>query len=254
VAAQCCEFFPGFAAIGGFEHRGVFNAGVCGVGVIERRLDVPHALELPRVLRAVVPHVGGKRRAMWGGCVVGEFVGFALGHAVFALEFFGFAAGRVPGLPAVIGALHDLAEPSAGLGCVDSIGISGGGLHVIDLPTSEMGAVDGPFLALAIGGDDERAFLCADENSNCGHGFLAPCVSEGWLRIQCSRDEIRFGRLTRSHRAPLAPRLPGPLAQPLPRLFIAYALATTNLRFAALKLCLDVQCMNDIIKGGIFWK
>ena len=54
---------PGLAAVGGAEERGVFDAGVDGVGIGERGLEVPDALELPRVRRAVVPLVGaGDRR------------------------------------------------------------------------------------------------------------------------------------------------------------------------------------------------
>ncbi len=68
VEAEAGEFVPGGAAVGGFEEAGVFGSGVDGVGVGERGLEVPDALELPGVGRAVVPLVGA------GGAVVGELV------------------------------------------------------------------------------------------------------------------------------------------------------------------------------------
>ena len=57
---------PGFAAVGRAEDGGVFDAGVDGVGIGERRLEVPDALEFPRMLRAVVPLVRGERLAGFG--------------------------------------------------------------------------------------------------------------------------------------------------------------------------------------------
>ena len=57
VAAQAGQLVPVLAAVGGLEDGGVFDAGVDGVGIGQRRLEVPDALELPRVLRAVVPLV-----------------------------------------------------------------------------------------------------------------------------------------------------------------------------------------------------
>ena len=62
VAAEPGELVPDSAAVGGAEEGGVFDAGVDGVGIVERRLEVPDALELPRVLRAVVPLVGARCR------------------------------------------------------------------------------------------------------------------------------------------------------------------------------------------------
>ena len=63
VSAQAGEFVPVLAAVGGAEEGGVFHAGVDRVGIGERRLEMPDALELPRMLRAVVPLVRGERLA-----------------------------------------------------------------------------------------------------------------------------------------------------------------------------------------------
>ena len=127
------------------EDGRVFDAGVDGVGIGERRLEVPDALELPRMRRAVVPLV----RA--GNAVVGELV-----------------AHRCPRLAAVVGALNDLAEPAAGLRGVDAVGINRRALEVVDLPAGEVRTADVPLFALAVGGEDECAFARADQ-------ILLPC-------------------------------------------------------------------------------
>src|SRR4029077_3907016 len=55
VAAQSGKLLPVFAAVGRFENRRVFHASVYGIRIRERRLYMPDALELPGVLRAVIP-------------------------------------------------------------------------------------------------------------------------------------------------------------------------------------------------------
>ena len=90
VLAQAGQFVPVLPAVGRLEQRGVFDAGVDRVGIGQRGLEVPDALELPRMRRAVVPLVGA------GHAVVGELV-----------------ADRLPGLAAVVRALDHLAEPAA---------------------------------------------------------------------------------------------------------------------------------------------
>ena len=121
VAAQAGELLPGLPAVGRAEQRGVFDAGVDGVGIGQRRFEMPDALELPRVRRAVVPLV----RA--GHAVVGEFV-----------------AHRLPGLAAVVGALDLLPEPAAGLRGVEPVRVGRRAFDVIDLPAGEMRAADFP--------------------------------------------------------------------------------------------------------------
>ena len=143
------KFLPVLPAVGRAEQGGVFHAGVDGIGIGERRFEMPDALELPGMRRAVVPLV----RA--GDAVVDELV-----------------AHRLPGLAAVVAALDHLPEPAAGLRGVDPIRIDGRAFEMIDLPAAEERAVDVPLLALAVGGQDERAFAGADENANGGHGYF----------------------------------------------------------------------------------
>src|SRR6185503_5959427 len=51
-AAQAGQFLPGLAAVHRFEDRRVLRSGVNGVWLGERRLQMPDALEFPRMLRA----------------------------------------------------------------------------------------------------------------------------------------------------------------------------------------------------------
>ncbi len=116
VAAEPCELMPGLSAIRGAEECGILDAGVHRVGVGQGWLKVPDTLELPGVLRAVVPLVRRQRLAGLGGCVVDELVALPHGHPLGSLG--GSARGRsglLPSLAAIAGPLDDLSEPAAGL-------------------------------------------------------------------------------------------------------------------------------------------
>ncbi len=63
LIAQAGQLVPGLAAVGRAEQRGVLDAGVDDVRIGQRRLQMPDALELPRMLRAVVPLVRRERLA-----------------------------------------------------------------------------------------------------------------------------------------------------------------------------------------------
>ena len=90
VSPQAGKLLPRLPAVGRPEQRGVFDPGVDGVGIGQRGLEVPDALEFPGMRRAVVPLV----RA--GDALVDELV-----------------ADRFPGLAAVVRALNQLSEPAA---------------------------------------------------------------------------------------------------------------------------------------------
>ena len=117
--AQAGKFVPRLATIRGFENRRVFGTGVYRIRIGQRRFNVPDAFEFPRMLRAVIPHVGAD------GSFVNEFITFAFGKTFRAFQIFRIAAGRGPGFAAVIGALDDLPEPTAALRSVNAIGIHG---------------------------------------------------------------------------------------------------------------------------------
>src|SRR5437762_10040098 len=91
---------------------------------MERWFQVPHALEFPWMLRAVVPLVRRERLPGFRRRVVNELVAFRFERAVRTFQFFGAAAGCVPGFAGVIRALNDLPKPTTGLRRIDSVGIN----------------------------------------------------------------------------------------------------------------------------------
>src|SRR5262249_45459520 len=102
AAAQASQFMPRFAAVFRLEDRGIFDASVNVIRIVERRFQVPHAFELPRVLGAVVPLMRGDRLTRPRRRVVNEFVSLAFWHAVRTLQFLGTAAGGLPSFAAVV--------------------------------------------------------------------------------------------------------------------------------------------------------
>src|SRR5438309_125132 len=132
---------------------------------------MPDPLELPRMLRAVVPHVRRERlSSFFGRSVVDEFVAFAFQWALLRGRLFaGRRAGLYPGLAAVIGALDDLPEPSAGLRRVNSVRIRRRSLQVINLPASEVRTADLPAFAFSIGRQHKRSLARAHQNSHLAH-------------------------------------------------------------------------------------
>src|SRR5271165_1051134 len=114
MTTQAREFLPRLSAVGRAEQGRVFHPGVDGIRIGQRRFEMPDALELPGMGRAVVPLV----RA--GDAVVHELV-----------------AHRLPRLAAVAGALDLLPEPAAALRCIQPVRIDGRALEMVDLPASE---------------------------------------------------------------------------------------------------------------------
>src|SRR5256886_638652 len=175
VAAQPRELLPRLAAVARAEQAGVFYARICGVRIGEGRLEVPDPLELPGVLRAVVPLMRGQRLAGVRRRVVDELVALAGGHAFGRLRH--ATPGRLPRLASVAGALDDLSEPPARLRRVQPVRVDRRALEVVDLPPREVRATDVPPFALAVRRQDERALARADQDSYSAHGSLTP--SEG---------------------------------------------------------------------------
>ena len=144
------QLLPGPATVGRAEQRRVLHAGVDRVRVGQRRLQMPHALELPGMLGAVVPLVGaGRRRRTRTRCPTG-----------------------LPGLAPVVRALDHLAEPPAGLRGIDPVRLCGRTLEVVHLPAREVRAAHVPPVALAVRREDERTFARADQYPYRGHPLL----------------------------------------------------------------------------------
>jgi len=163
VLAETGQFVPRFAAVFRLEQRGVFHARVNIISVIERGLEVPDALELPRMLGAVVPHVRP------GNAIVNEFVALTLRRAVRTFQILRTAAWRLPGFAAVAATLNDLPEPRARLRRVNPVRINRRPFHVINLPAGKMRPVHFPIFALRIRSQDERALLCTNQQSYSAH-------------------------------------------------------------------------------------
>src|SRR5690242_3465196 len=128
---------------------------------------MPDPLELPWMLRAVIPLVSGERLAGVRRCVIDELVALALGPAALVGGY--SAAGCLPGFATIAGALDDLSEPAAGLRGVDAVRIGGRPLHVVNLPPGEVGTADLPLFAFAIRTENECAFASTNQHSYLTH-------------------------------------------------------------------------------------
>ena len=168
VAAQSGEFLPDLAAVGRAENRGVFHAGVDRVRIGERRFEVPDALELPGMLRAVIPLMSGKRLPVSAECR--KRICCSRRRHAPAGDL--FASRRLPRLAAVVRALDHLPEPAAGLRSIEPVRIGRRSLQVVDLPARKVGAADLPLFALAVRGQNERALARADEHPYAAHVSL----------------------------------------------------------------------------------
>ena len=148
VRAQAGEFTPVLSAVIRAKERRVFDARVHRIAIGQRRFEMPHARELPRMRRAVVPLM----RA--GHAVVDELI-----------------ADRFPGAATVVGALHHLTRPTAALRGVEPIGIDRRSLYVVDLPTCKVRAAHAPRIPLAVRIENERAFARADQYTYAAHAL-----------------------------------------------------------------------------------
>src|SRR5215469_10622277 len=128
---------------------------------------MPHALELPGMLRTVVPLMRGERRTRR---VIDELIALPLRHP--ARPGGGLAGRRsrlMPCLAAIIRALNNLSEPAAGLRGINAVGIDRRSLQVINLPARKKRPAYTPLLAFAVRCKDECAFARAYQNSYSSH-------------------------------------------------------------------------------------
>src|SRR3990172_879105 len=133
---------------------------------------MPDALELPGMRRAVVPLVRSRR--------------------AFVFEF---VAHRGPGFAAIVGAVHHLAEPVGGLRGVDAIRVGWRAFQVIDIQPAEVGAVEIPFFARPVGGEDEGAFMRTDQDSNFAHGCSLEAKVEVYFTCRWRGSKMRISFL-----------------------------------------------------------
>src|SRR5579862_1516414 len=127
---------------------------------------MPDALELPRMLRPVIPLMSCERRRSG---VVDEFIALALGHSARSCLLAGRRSRLVPRFAAIVRTLNDLPEPAAGLRGINSIRIYGRSLQVIEFPPGKVRAADLPVLAFAVCRKNECAFASAHQDSDFAH-------------------------------------------------------------------------------------
>src|SRR5205823_10546382 len=167
VRAQAGQLLPGLAGVARLEERRILDARVYLVGIRQRWLDMPDALELPRMRRAVVPLVCARRPGV--------------------LEV---VAGRLPGLASVVRSSEDLAEPAARLRRVEAVGVRRRSLDAVDLPAPKVRSLDLPALAAGVRGQDEGALASAHEYANSAH-LVHPCQN-GWTAARKRRLRQRL--------------------------------------------------------------
>src|ERR1700674_1854654 len=117
----------------------------------QRGLEMPDALELPRMLSAVVPHMSRERLAGFRRDVVSEFVALPFRHSIRSGR--GLARRESwlePVFTAVIRALNDLSEPRARLRRVNPVRINRRSFQVIHFPTRKVRTVHFPVFALCV--------------------------------------------------------------------------------------------------------
>src|SRR5580700_240276 len=132
---------------------------------------MPHAFELPRVLRTVVKLMCGERPAAFGRNIIDKLV--ARGSwRTWGNRFCGLRAGLVPSSATVIGTLNQLAEPPTCLRRIDAIGIGERPLQMINLPTRKIWPADIPRVAFSICRQYERAFARTNQNPYLAHVSL----------------------------------------------------------------------------------
>src|SRR5687768_6681787 len=106
---------------------------------------MPDTFELPRLCSAVIMLMRGKRFAGFLRRVVNKLIALAHRHAFGRQNRrAGWRSGLEPRLATVVRALNDLSKPAAGLRRVNAVRINRRTLHVIDLPSGEMGATNVP--------------------------------------------------------------------------------------------------------------
>src|SRR5580692_1792986 len=101
-------------------------------------------------------------------------------------------ADRLPRQTAVVGALDLLAEPRAGLRCVEAVRRDRRALDVVDFPAREVRAADVPTIALAVRRQDEGSLARPHENPNATH---APSSYSSGGLLRCFRTRHRVSAL-----------------------------------------------------------
>src|SRR5579862_1150193 len=174
VPPQSRKLLPCLPAIRRTKQRRILHARVHRIRIAQRRLQVPHPLELPRVLRPVIKLVCSQRRARRLRRVVHKFIALALRLSARPGRLTRWCSRLMPRLAAVIRALNNLPEPSAGLRSIYPVRVHRRSLQVIHFPAGKMRPAYVPFLPLAIRRQDKRALLCPHQHTYSAHCPFLP--------------------------------------------------------------------------------
>ena len=161
MPAQSRELFPVLPAVLRNEQGGILHSGVNRVRIGERGLQMPDALELPWVRRAVVPLV-----CAWNA-VINEFVPH-----------------RFPGFAAVVRPLDHLPRPSARLRRVQPIRVNRRAFEVIHLPARKMWTRDVPLFALSVRRQNKCAFARSNQHPYTAHLSSSLFMTESASRLR----------------------------------------------------------------------
>src|SRR4029450_2981291 len=114
---------------------------------------------------------------------------------------------RFPRLAAIVGTLHLLPEPAAGLRPIQSIGIGGRPLEVVNFPARKVRATDIPPLALCVRSQDKRALPRAYQYPYPAHVHSFPGFefSPGFFNIRFRSNRIATNSRMRRSFGPPAP-------------------------------------------------
>src|SRR5580700_1728410 len=123
---------------------------------------MPDPLELPGMLRAVIPLVRRQRHSGFGRSVVDELVAHAR-CCTGCGRLLRIRSRLMPRFAAVFGSLNDLPEPTGSLGCINPIRVRGRPFEMVDFPAGKVGTADLPFFPLAVRGKYECALACANQ-------------------------------------------------------------------------------------------
>jgi len=112
---------------------------------------MPDSFELPRMRLAVIPLMSSERFAGLSRSVVKKLVALAFGNPFGRRSRLAGRRSRLdPRLAAVVGALNNLPEPTAGLRRVNAARVRDRTFNVIDFPSGKIRATNVPFFPLSI--------------------------------------------------------------------------------------------------------
>src|SRR6185437_3568617 len=129
---------------------------------------MPHPLELPRMLRAIVPLVRGEWLAGFGRGIIDKTVGCLVRESWHG-RFTGLQPRLLPVLSAIGGALKDLPEPATGLRRVNAVGLRRRALQMVNFPARKKWPFHLPVFAVAIRTQNKCSLFRSHKHAHFAH-------------------------------------------------------------------------------------